>query len=243
MGRRRLGFWRRGAVVLVKPPLVALTRRDWRGMDNIPAEGPVIIVANHMSHADPLVLAHYIYDAGRWPAFLAKASVFKVPVIGPWLRAVDQTPVFRGTVDAGKALEAAEAALRAGKCVVVYPEGTTTKEPDLWPMRGKTGAARLWLSTGAPVVPVAMWGPERIFDPRTKKLRLLPRATVTVVAGPPLDLSKWAGAPPSVSTLQEITEHMMLTLRDMVAEIRGETPPPLWNGTARHTSPTDGSEG
>ena len=52
---------------------------------------PVIIVANHMSHADPLVLAHYVYDAGRWPVFLAKASVFKVPVIGPWLRAVDRS--------------------------------------------------------------------------------------------------------------------------------------------------------
>src|SRR5690606_25577568 len=106
VGRRRLGFWRRGAVVVVKPLLVALTRRDWRGMANIPAEGPVIIVANHMSHADPLVLAHYVYDSGRWPAFLAKASVFKFPVIGPWLRAVDQIPVYRGTVDAGKALEA-----------------------------------------------------------------------------------------------------------------------------------------
>src|SRR5690606_27489761 len=124
VARRRLGFWRRGAVVLVKPTMIAMTRRDWRGMANIPSDGPVIIVANHMSHADPLVLAHFIYDAGRWPAFLAKASVFNVPVIGAWLRAVDQTPVFRGTVDAAKSLDAAEAALRSGRCVVVYPEGT-----------------------------------------------------------------------------------------------------------------------
>lgn len=243
MARRKLGFWRRGAVGLVKPIMIAMTRRDWRGMANIPPDGPVIIVANHMSHADPLVLAHFIYDSGRWPAFLAKASVFTVPVIGSWLRAVDQTPVSRGTVDAAKALDAAIAALTAGKCVVVYPEGTTTKEPNLWPMKGKTGAARLWLATGAPVIPVVMWGPERLFDPRTKKLRLVPGTPVTVVAGPPLDLSKWAGSAATMSTLQEITEHIMLTLRDLVAEIRGGTPPPLWSGPARGGSSTAGAEG
>jgi 1-acyl-sn-glycerol-3-phosphate acyltransferase len=239
---RKLGFWRRGAVGLVKPIMILMSRRDWRGMEHIPTHGPLIIVANHMSHADPLALAHYVYDAGRWPVFLAKASVFRVPLIGSWLRAVDQTPVSRGTVDAAKALDAAVAALSAGKSVVVYPEGSTTKEPDLWPMRGKTGAARLWLATGAPVVPVAMWGPERLFDPRTKRLRPVPRTPVTVVAGPPLDLSKWSGAPVTASTLQEITEHIMLVLRDMVAQIRGATPPPLWPGPGRSAS-ADQSEG
>lgn len=229
MARRRLGFWRRFAVSLVKPVTTVMTRRTWRGMRHIPASGPVIIVANHMSHADPLVLAHYIYDSGRWPVFLAKASVFDVPVVGAILRAVDQTPVSRGTVNAAKALDAAIAAIKADKAVVIYPEGTTTKEPELWPMRGKTGAARLWLATGAPVVPVVMWGPERLFDPRTKKLRLMPRTPVTVVTGPALDLSRWSGAPPTAATLNEITEHIMLNLRDMLAEIRGGTPPPLWS--------------
>jgi 1-acyl-sn-glycerol-3-phosphate acyltransferase len=232
---RRLGFWRRFAVCLVKPVMIAVTRRTWMGMENIPATGPVIIVANHMSHADPLVLAHFIYDAGRWPAFLAKASVFEVPVVGWILRAVDQTPVLRGTIDAVKALDAAIAATEAGKTVVIYPEGTTTKEPDLWPMRGKTGAARLWLATGAPVVPVAMWGPQRLFDPRTKSVRLVPRTRVKVVAGAPVDLSAWRAVVPTAVTLNEITEHLMLTLRDMVAEIRGGRPPPLWSGPGGRT--------
>lgn len=233
MARRKIGFWQRGAVTLVKPLMIVMSRRDWRGMEHIPRTGPVIIVANHMSHADPLVLAHYVYDAGRWPVFLAKASVFDVPLVGRWLRAVEQTPVSRGTVDAVKALDAAMEALHAGKCVLIYPEGTTTKEPDLWPMRGKTGAARLWLATGAPVIPIAMWGPERLFDPRTKKLRLVPRTPITVVAGPPIDLSKWNGASATAATLNEITEHLMLVLRDMVGEIRGGTPPPLWQPSAR----------
>jgi 1-acyl-sn-glycerol-3-phosphate acyltransferase len=237
VARRRLGFWRRFAVCLVKPVMVGMTRRTWAGMQNIPPSGPVIIIANHMSHADPLVLAHYIYDSGRWPVFLAKASVFEVPVVGWILRAVEQTPVSRGTVDAAKALDAAIDAIKAGKAVVIYPEGTTTKEPDLWPMRGKTGAARLWLATGAPVVPVVMWGPERLFDPRTKRLRPVPHTPVTVVTGRPLDLSGWVGAAPTAATLNEITEHLMLTLRGMLAQIRGGTPPPLWTAPANAAPP------
>ena len=233
MARRRLGFWKRGAAALVKPLMIVMSRRDWRGMENIPATGPVIIVANHLSHADPFVLAHYVFDSGRWPVFLAKASLFKLPVLGRWLYAVDQTPVQRGTIDAAKALDAAIAAVRDGQCVLIYPEGSTTKQPELWPMRGKTGAARLWLATKAPVVPVAMWGPQRLFDPRTHRLRPVPQTPVTVVAGPPIDLSKWAEAPANAAILQEITEHLMLVLRDMVADIRGGTPPPLWQGSAR----------
>jgi 1-acyl-sn-glycerol-3-phosphate acyltransferase len=229
VARRRLGFWRRLAVILVKPSMIVMSRHDWRGMENIPKTGPVIIVANHISHADPFALAHYVYDAGRWPQYLAKASLFALPVAGPLLRAIRQIPVSRGTVDATKALDAAMHAIRDGMCVLIYPEGTTTKEPDLWPMRGKTGAARLWLATGAPVVPVAMWGPQRLFDSRTRKLRPVPRTPVTVVAGPPVDLSQWLGAAPTATTLQAITDHVMVTLRDMVADLRGGTPPPLWS--------------
>ncbi|MEV0126914.1 lysophospholipid acyltransferase family protein [Dactylosporangium sp. NPDC050688] len=233
MGRRRLGFWRRFAVATVKPTMQLLTRRTWSGMEHIPAEGGVIIVVNHISHADPLTVAHYIYDAGRWPSFLAKSSLFSVPVLGYLLRANHQIPVRRGTTDAVKALEAARAGVHDGEALVIYPEGTTTREPDLWPMRGKTGAARLWLDTRAPMIPIVMWGPERMYDPRTSKLRLLPRADVTVVAGAPIDLSAWDDAQPSAQTLNEITDHIMLHLRDMLVEIRGGTPPPLW--TPRRT--------
>ena len=236
---RRIGFWKRFAVMVVKPAMVVMSRRDWRGMEHIPASGPVIVVANHISHADPLVLAHFVYDSGRWPAFLAKSSLFRIPLLGPLLRTVDQTPVERGTVDAAKALDAATAAVKDGRCVLIYPEGTTTREPDLWPMRGKTGAARLWLATGAPVVPIVMWGPERLFDPRTKKLRPVPRTPVTVVAGPPIDLSAWQGASPTVKTLAEITEHIMLALRDQLALLRDGTPPPLW--PAGRPSTADGA--
>jgi 1-acyl-sn-glycerol-3-phosphate acyltransferase len=226
---RRLGFWRRFAVVVVKPPLMVLTRRDWRGMEYIPAHGAAIIVANHLSHADPLIAAHYVYDAGRWPQFLAKASLFRVPVLGYLLRRTRQIPVHRGTTDAVKALDDATAAIARGDAVIIYPEGTTTRQPDLWPMRGKTGAARLALATGAPVIPVVIWGPQRIFDPRTHRLRLRPRTPVTVVAGPALDLAIWRDAEPTPATLHAMTDEIMERLRDMVAEERGEPAPPLWS--------------
>lgn len=229
---RKLGFWPRFAAMLVKPVMTVLTRRDWRGMEHIPQSGGVILAFNHVSHADPFTAAHYVYDSGRWPRFLGKESVFRIPVGGKILYWCRQIPVHRGTVDAAKALDSAIAAVDEGGCVVIYPEGTTTREPDLWPMRGKTGVARLWLATGVPVIPVAQFGMERIFDPRTKRLRIW-RTPVKVWAGPPVDLSKWQGAEPTHATLTEMTDEIMNHLREIVGQMRGGTPPPLFTPAAK----------
>jgi 1-acyl-sn-glycerol-3-phosphate acyltransferase len=250
VARRRLGFWQWVAALICLPVVHTFTRRTWSGVEHIPPAGGVIIAPNHLSHADPLVVAHLVWGAHRWPQFLAKASVFQVPVIGWLLRKVKQIPVERGTVEAARSLDALVAAIRAGGAVIIYPEGTTTKEPDLWPMRGKTGAARLALATGAPVIPVVQWGPQRIFDPRTKKVRVWPRTPVTVTVDPPVDLSRWAGAAPNRETLDEMTEAIMLRIRDTLAEIRGGTPPPLWtpagnrgaSDSGRASLPTSGPE-
>ncbi|GGJ76363.1 1-acyl-sn-glycerol-3-phosphate acyltransferase [Pilimelia anulata] len=232
MARRELGFWRRFSVCLAQPALAVFTAGEWRGIEHIPPVGGAIVVANHISHADPLVSGWFIHVAGRWPQFLGKASLFRLPLIGPLLHLVDQIPVERGTVDAARSLDRLVAAVGAGGIVVIYPEGTTTREPNLWPMAGKTGAARLALATGAPVIPVAMWGPQQIFDPRTGALRLRPRTPVTVAAGPPIDLSQFRDTDPTRETLAEMTDVIMLTLRDMLADIRGGTPPPLYRGRA-----------
>jgi len=233
---RRLGFWSRSTVILVKPLLILLTKRDWSGMDGIPRDGGVIFVANHMSEFDPFVVAHYVLDSGRWPQFLAKSSLFRIPVVGPLLKAVKQTPVDRGTVDAGKALDAAVRAVKAGQGLIIYPEGTTPKKGDLWPQRGKTGAARLFLATGAPVVPLATWGAQQVFDPRTRKLRLRPNTPVTVVGGPPIDLERWRGAEPTAANLYAITDEIMAVLRTMLGEIRGETPPEAPSSSGRRSA-------
>ena len=97
-------------------------------MEHIPADGGVIIVANHISHADPLVVAHFVYDAGRWPQFLGKASLFRVPVVGWLLHQVRQIPVrARHASTRSRSLDAAgRRRSRTGGAVVIYPEGTTT---------------------------------------------------------------------------------------------------------------------
>ncbi|HEX5741459.1 MAG TPA: lysophospholipid acyltransferase family protein [Pilimelia sp.] len=228
MARRRLGFWGRFSVCLAKPVLTVLTAPRWWGAAHIPRTGGAIVVANHISHADPLVSGWFIYEAGRWPRFLGKASLFRLPVIGALLHRVHQIPVERGTANAARSLDRLVAAVRAGGVVVIYPEGTTTRQPDLWPMAGKTGAARLALATGAPLIPVVMWGPQRIFDPRTGVLRLRLRTPVAVLAGPPIDVTRFAHSDPSRETLAEMTDLIMLTLRDMLVQLRGGTPPPLY---------------
>ena len=240
VGRRKIGFWRRLAVSIIKPTMTAWTRRTWSGMEHIPADGPVIIVPNHLSQFDPLVCAHFVFDAGRWPQFLGKAGVFRLPVVGAVLHRIRQIPVERGSTDAARSLDQAIAALRDGGCVIIYPEGTTTREPQLWPMRGKTGVARLALLTGAPVVPVAMWGPQEVHNPVTHRFSLRPRTPVSVAAGAPVDLSRWAGARPTREALDEIADAIMLRVRDLLAELRGGTPPPLFDPPDRvRTRPTE----
>jgi 1-acyl-sn-glycerol-3-phosphate acyltransferase len=156
---------------------------------------------------------------------MIKSPIFEVKIIGPMMYKFGQLPVYRGRGDAGLVLKAAEQALRAGACVIVYPEGTATRDPDLWPMVGKTGAARLALTTGAPVIPIAHWGAQEILPYGTKKPHLFPRKTVRMAAGPPVDLSAYAGQRLGASTLRAATADIMADITALLAKIRQETPP------------------
>jgi 1-acyl-sn-glycerol-3-phosphate acyltransferase len=217
--------WRRFAVAVLRPPLFALTKRDWRDAGNIPKSGGVIVAANHLSWSDPLAVGHFIYETGRFPVFLAKSPLFHVKVLGPILRKLGQIPVYRHRSDAALALRDAEQALRDGACVMMYPEATCTRDPDLWPMSGKTGTARLALATGAPVIPVAHWGTHELLPYGSKKPRLFPRKTMHVVAGPPVDLSKYEGKPLTAAILREATDDIMRAVAGLVGQLRGEEPP------------------
>ncbi|MCW2599926.1 MAG: plsC 1 [Frankiales bacterium] len=224
----RIGFWYRLAVVLLKPPLLLLTRRRWSGFDNVPGRGGVIVAANHISHVDPLVLADAImFSTKRLPRYLAKASLFKGNgLVGRTMRGARQIPVHRNTADASLALRDAVEALHRGELIAIYPEGTVSRDPGKWPMVARTGVARLALLSGAPVVPVAQWGAQQILDSyRTPGLHLLPRHTIEVVAGPPVDLSPWQGKELTSEVLHEATDAIMRAIRGMLEELREETAP------------------
>ncbi|MFI1739550.1 lysophospholipid acyltransferase family protein [Streptomyces sioyaensis] len=227
MSRRRIGFWYRLAAVICKPPLLVLFKRDWRGMEHIPADGGFITAVNHNSYLDPLSYAHYQYNTGRVPRFLAKAGLFKSGFVGLMMRGTGQIPVYRETTDAATAFRAAVSAIEKGECVAFYPEGTLTRDPELWPMQGKTGAARVALLTKAPVIPVAQWGAHEAMPPyaKEKKLRLLPRKMLRVQAGPPVDLSAFYDQEPTAEVLRAVTEVIMAAITEQLAVLRGESVP------------------
>jgi 1-acyl-sn-glycerol-3-phosphate acyltransferase len=222
--RKQSGVYR-ALVAMLRPAMTLITRRTWRGGEHLPAVGGFVVVANHVGNLDPLALAHFLYDHGAAPKFLAKSSLFEVPALGRLLAAADQIPVYRGTARARDSLVAAEKAVRRGECVVIFPEGTFTRDPDMWPMTGRTGAARLALSTRVPVIPVAQWGTHRIMPRYSARFRPFPRKPVTVVAGPPVDLADLYDGPVDQDVLREATARIMGVLTMQVAQIRGEKPP------------------
>lgn len=220
-----LGAGYRVAVAVLRPLLTVATRRDWRGAENLPKTGGFVVAPNHVSHVDPLVVAHFLYDHGRPPRFLAKSSLFSIPVVGWIVRSAGQIPVFRESNNATAAFAGAVAAIEAGECVAVYPEGTLTRDPALWPMVAKTGAARIALTTGCPVIPVAQWGPEQILAPYTKRPHLLGRKVMRVSAGPPVDLDDLRNRPITSELLREATRRIMAAVTAQLVELRGESAP------------------
>ena len=195
------------------------------GLERIPPEGPVLLVLNHVSHLDPAYDAVTVHRAGRLPRFLAKNTLWDVPVLKGVLRGVEQIPVYRGTADAQKSLQDAHRALGEDKVILIYPDGTITKDPQGWPMAPKVGVARLALDHDVPVIPVARWGTREIYDGYHKKFRPLPRKQVTVNVGEPIDLSAYRDKPVDNHLLREVTELTMHRVRDLLGEIRGEQPP------------------
>lgn len=240
-GRRPLPFAYRLAVWILRPLLMLLTKRDWRGVEHLPTSGGFVVTPNHLSHVDPLTFAHFMHDNGTPAFFLGKESVFRVPVVGAIVRGAEQIPVYRNTGRAVDAYRAAVAAVEEGKCVGVYPEATLTRDPDLWPMVGKTGAARIALATRCPVVPVAQWGPQEVLAPYTKRLRLFPRKTIHVLAGPPVDLSDLYDRPQSADVLHEATHRIMAAITHQLEQLRGEQAPAARFDARQHGLPPTGN--
>ncbi len=226
--RGRTGPWYRFAIAVLKPFCVTLWDRETTGLENVPAEGGMILAANHISHLDPIALAdHALYDLRVTPRFMAKSTLFTGNgLVARVMRGADQIPVYRHTADASKALDAAVEALNDGETVILYPEGTVSRDPGKWPMVGRTGVARLALLSGAPVVPIAQWGSQEILDTyRGKGFHPFPRRTMRFRVGPPVDLAEYEGLPLSAEVLRGATEKVMDAITRELEVLRGETAP------------------
>jgi 1-acyl-sn-glycerol-3-phosphate acyltransferase len=218
--------WRILAAIVI-PFLLLVGRYRVRNPERIPATGAFILAPNHYTNFDPLVTAYVLWRHGRVPRFLAKAGLFKVPVLGAILRGTGQIPVERAGSAPGSPdpLAAASRLVNDGLAVIVYPEGTLTRDPELWPMRGKFGAVRLALEHGIPIVPCATWGVQEILPRYSKKLSLFPRKNVNVVIGEPVDLSAWEGKPRTGATYAEATNVVMNSITALLEELRDEKAP------------------
>jgi 1-acyl-sn-glycerol-3-phosphate acyltransferase len=207
--------------------------------DKAPRSGAFVLTPNHYSEIDPLVMGVAMWKVGRMPRFLAKASLFRIPVFGAILRASNQVPVERaGAARGSDPLAAARQITEHGLAVIVYPEGTLTREPDLWPMRGKLGAVRMALDADIPVIPVAHWGTQHVL-PRYGRLSLFPRKRIVVRYGDPVDLSAYRDKPRTTKNLGEATELVMAAITGLLEDLRGEkAPAERWDPTAHQQAET-----
>jgi 1-acyl-sn-glycerol-3-phosphate acyltransferase len=222
--REKTATWRFfGALVI--PFVLAVGRYRVQHAERIPRSGPFIMTANHITDFDPLVTAYTLWHHGRTPHYLAKASLFRAPVIGWAFRSTGQVAVERAARGQNNTIAQGERIITEGLALVIYPEGTLTRDPDLWPMRGKSGAVRIALETGVPLIPAAHWGAQRILPRWSKRISLFPRKTVDIVIGEPLDMSRWAGRPLDAATLSEATLHVMQAITALLEGLRGETAP------------------
>ena len=220
---------------VVVPPLSLMADIRLHHAERVPQSGAFVLAPNHMSEIDPLVTAVALWKAGRVPRFMAKESLFRVPGLGAIMRGTGQIPVDRGGIVRGAdPMAAARALVEQRLAVIIYPEGTLTRDPELWPMRGKSGAVRMALQADVPLIPVAHWGAQRLMPRYGRGIRPIPRKRIDVVFGEPVDLSAYRGGPMDQATLLRATDAVMQSITGMLEELRGESAPAERWDPARH---------
>jgi 1-acyl-sn-glycerol-3-phosphate acyltransferase len=222
--RRESGFWFGTAIAILWPFTMFGARVAFGGAEHLPRTGGALLACNHVSDVDPVYDVAYVISHGRMPRFLAKAELWQVPVVRWVMAGGRHIPVHRASTRAADAYKEAIEALQRGEVVVFYPEGTFTADPAGWPMKAKNGIGRIALTTGVPVIPVANWGTQELLPPDGRP-RPVPRKTVQVVAGPPVDLSRWLDGPRTRTALDGVTAAIMADITALVAGLRGEEPP------------------
>ena len=211
---------------LLGPLVRVLFRVEVIGKEKLPKDGAYILCFNHVTHLDPLAVAYATYfGIKRGPHFLAKGSLFKVPVLGPILIAAGQVPVYRGGRRNIEPMEAAFKFLEAGHVITIFPEGTLTREPNGWPMRGKTGSVRMAIEAGVPIFAVGQWGSEVVLPTYSKKLKPKPWHKVRVQIGDEINLDAYRGRKLSTEELKEATSVVMRAITKQVEILRDAKAP------------------
>lgn len=230
------GVYRLGQIALW-PVVHGLARTHWSGGENLPEKGPFILAPNHISEFDPVAMGFAMAHYGHEVRFLAKDSVFKVPVVGPFMRWWGMIPVERQSASAGDALVHARAALEQGDVVGIYFEGTLTRDPAFWPMKGKTGLARLAMDLRVPVIPVVQWGAQDVMDRYALPAVFQKRPGLYIRVLPELDYSDIPGTSENHDGVRELTRRLQDTLERESGRLRQQVPPAIPWDMKQHDGP------
>lgn len=221
---RRPGALIGSAQWILRPALHLLAPPTWIGTENLAVDGGAVVCANHTGPLDPLAVGHLLQAHHVPPRFMAKQELFDLPVLGTLLRHAGQIPVQRGTRRTGEAMDAAEDLVRAGGVLTMFPEGSYTRDPDLWPMRAREGAARIALDTGVPLIPVACLGSREAWAPHSARLHHRRRGTLVLQVGPPL-MPRHLPGESGHEAARRTTDEVMAAITTMLAGLRDERPP------------------
>ncbi|WP_136192904.1 lysophospholipid acyltransferase family protein [Actinomyces procaprae] len=218
-------FYRLAARGAIIPFLKAVSKQHVTGVENIPREGGFIAVANHLSNLDPLTAMRALVDEDVPIYSLAKSQLFEIPVLGHVFSAGGQIPVYRDSANAGNSLAEAERRLLAGDPIMIFPEGTLSRDPLQWPMTGKTGAARLAMRTGARLLPMGQWGAQGILGAYGSGFHPFPRKDVDILIGEPFDLEEFGSDTSDHDAVRAATAEIMRRVTELVEQLRGEKAP------------------
>jgi len=227
---RPSAFWPIAGITL--PLMNLVSRLTVIDAEKLPATGAFVLTPNHITEIDPIIVGWAVWRIGRAPRFLAKESLFRVPALGGILRVTGQVPVQRagGGSGAGVPLDQAQRLVEEGHGLIVYPEGSLTRDPDTWPMRGKSGAVRIALEHGIPIIPAAHWGAQGLMSRYGRSIHVFPRAKIRIRFGDPVDLDEFRGRPLDGPTLTAATEKVMAAITSLLEDLRGEkAPAERWN--------------